>query len=428
MKRTKRCLCVLAALACMATGLAVPASASEPTEAEKYQIWETISVEELFQKKELGTLDLNKRYRLIGTVITIGMPNLSLGSYYMIMGNDANLLFPVRNSGEKHLNMEKMFLTATVQFDQNQDPFLSEAHSWTIEEPGNIPYTGDGDPKRPSTADLRRWTDNAGYEYAVENAYRRFFIKAENGSRLPEIEVGDWATFGKRTTIKEIQLFLEENKLPSEPAGICPNCHLPLEACICGAGSPIPVWRQYWIYGVIGLLGLLVLILVVVLLARRPVVPPPPPPLPTEKKTGQGSKETIVLVNNQPLTEAVFNKTVVLSPFALKVLQGGTSVGRLLELPQGEVVIGRKGGSAPQFIQLDMSDRPDKEVNCSRNYAKFTSRPGVDAVDVEVVTDSGNSVTVDGRTMTCKGDSSKAKLGSHVRLMPDWEFELVKRS
>ena len=90
--------------------------------------------------------------------------------------------------------------------------------------------------------------------------------------------------------------------------------------------------------------------------------------------------------------------------------------------------MGRVGGTAQNFIQLDMSDRPEKEVNCSRNYAKFTTRPGGDTVDVEVVTDSGNSVTVDGRTMTARGDSSRARVGSHVRLMPDWEFELVKRS
>jgi hypothetical protein len=146
-------------------------------------------------------------------------------------------------------------------------------------------------------------------------------------------------------------------------------------------------------------------------------VPPPPPPPPSVPRG------MTLRIDGVPLEQS--DATVVLSSFALKVLKGGKNVGQMIPLPKMATVLGReKGPVSGAFIYLDMSDRPAAlEKQCSRKYAKITARG--ELLDVEVVATSGNDVRVDGQIVSNAGEVLQAKLGSHIELNPDWEFEVV---
>jgi len=74
-----------------------------------------------------------------------------------------------------------------------------------------------------------------------------------------------------------------------------------------------------------------------------------------------------------------------------------------------------------------MDDRPEQAKHCSREYARIKqSSTDPDSFDVEVVTGSGNPVAVDGKVIRNKGETLPANVGSHIALMPDWEFEITK--
>ena len=444
----------LAAMLCATFAAVIPAWAGAPTQAEKYWTWNTISVGQLKALTEQGLPDdqlINQRFRLIGTVRIVDMPVLSLGSYYFIQGED-NSIIAVKCSGEKPMQADEEFLTATLQKDPNDGWYLQEAHAWIFRSPGDIKAMGLDE---PSFEDYRTWKNNAGYDYAVENAYRQFFIQAENGRRLQIIQVGKWnPPENQRTTVDEIQHFLDSNKPNAQSAG--PTTLVVSTVPSGGAtsvvpqqpvsqpvpptqppqlpkiGGDIPVWA--WVIGGLVVFLLVVLLLLVfAVLLRRPAPAPIPAPAPVQPAPTQAypTKETVVLVDGKSLEETLVSapETVVLSPYSLRVVKGGPkSIGKILQLPGGECVMGRVGGTAQNFIQLDMSDRPDKERNCSRDYVKLTPNESEDVLYVEVMNTKGNPVTVDGKTIKARGDTLTARIGSHISLMPDWEFEVVPRS
>lgn len=144
------------------------------------------------------------------------------------------------------------------------------------------------------------------------------------------------------------------------------------------------------------------------------------------RDTGFGDpNKTNVLEDGSSLL--VKDQTQVLCGYSLKILSGGTSAGLTLYLGNstllGKAVDNYKG----YFIKLHMDDRPELAQHCSRHYAKITHRgDAVPAIfDVEVVNNSGNPVTVDGQTIRRKGETLPAQRGSRIKLMPDWEFEIV---
>lgn len=319
------------------------------------------------------------------------------------------------------------------------------------------------------------WLDEAGYEYAVENAFRRLAVAGENGKRMPALDAVGWEMLrdaGKNTLVTDkadILKFLDANPKWWKQAGRwcaanmaallvaagivvilliivgvtlfvnrprCPKCGHLLKDCICGTQPPPPARCPR---------------------CGRPVAecicgvpPPPPPPLcphcgmpkdqcvctqPVCKGCGNPKDQctctqpppppvhgTTLLIDGVPLEQS--EATVVLSPYALKVAKGGNSAGLTLPLPKMATVLGREKGKVPgAFIYLDMSDRKAEEKQCSRKYAKITVRG--DALDVEVVATSGNDVRVDGQSVSAVGEVLQAKEGSVIGLNPDWEFEVV---
>lgn len=441
MKRTKRWP-MLAALALLGTALVCgrTASAAEPSEADMYQKWETISVEDLKVACSMGTHVPDGRYRLIGEVKSVSTPNPALGSYYFIQGSEGER-FPVKNTGNRMMSEDMVFLAATLQTASDGTLYLNEAFVWRFYSHADAQALGF---TTPTTEDLRGWRATGGYDYAVENAFRRFFIKNQRGATLSEISIGNWTDRGVRTTVSEIEKFLHPDgplcpkchknpcvcPPPPPPPPTCPKCgHLQSE-CICP--PPVPPWLQ-WVKdnAALLLLALVVIGAVAVWALTRKTVPPPPPPcpkcghFPCICKQPPPEEKTVVLVGGAELDTS--DKTVALSDYALKVVKGGKSVGQLLLLTAGEAILGRGTSASGTFIHLDMSDRPDLAKHCSREYAKITPQYGTDKLDVEVVNTSHNKVVVDGRVLLNKGDVAQAKVGSHIVLNPDWEFEVVNR-
>ena len=181
----------------------VPCCRPEPTEPEKYSTWNTISVGQLKALTEQGLPDdrlINQRFRLIGTVRIVDMPVLPLESYYFIQGED-NAIFAVQCRGAKPMHADEEFLTATLQKDPNDGWYLQEAHAWIFRSPDEIKALGLDE---PSSEDYHQWKNVGGYDFAVENAFRRGFVG------LPVLTIGDWVD-GRRTTIEEIQNLCQGN-------------------------------------------------------------------------------------------------------------------------------------------------------------------------------------------------------------------------
>ena len=419
--------------------------AAEPDSKERRRK-ENIPVSELLN---------NTRLQVVGLVDMTDRPEDTMASRYILRGFEGGFCEISYSSQDRPLVNQYVYLLGILNFDQKNQLYVSESRRFPFFS--ESPKGHDG---YPTIGDLRRWLNQSDFRYALENCFRRIIVK-KSMSRLPEITPAEWVDKKKRTTATEIENFLSQpevepvkkEEITEKP--LCQVCGLELQNGKCSRSWD---WahKGEMFYGVIAgvaVLLLFVLLLVVFAFTKRktpsgirtttppiittpPVVtaaplgsPQPSAPSPAPKPD---SRVTQVLSPNQIHT--LFDgqlvdpsQTQVLSGYSLKILKGGKFAGTVKPLAV-ETMLGKdcdvyKG----YFIRLTMDDRPEQAKHCSREYARIKqSSTDPDSFDVEVVTGSGNPVAVDGKVIRNKGETLPAKVGSHIALMPDWEFEITK--
>lgn len=80
-------------------------------------------------------------------------------------------------------------------------------------------------------------------------------------------------------------------------------------------------------------------------------------------------------------------------------------------------------GFSTAFVELNMNGNP-RANECSRQYVRL--RENGEGFDVELLTGSGNTLGVDDATVTNKGECLFAKVGSTIKLQPDWYIQVIK--
>lgn len=80
-------------------------------------------------------------------------------------------------------------------------------------------------------------------------------------------------------------------------------------------------------------------------------------------------------------------------------------------------------GFSTAFVELNMNGNP-RANECSRQYVRL--RENGEGFDVELLTGSGNTLAVDDATVTNKGECLFAKVGSTIKLQPDWYIQVIK--
>lgn len=382
----------------------------------------------------------NNRIMVIGFIPGVQAREQALGDTYYIRNTEGNEEVLVKCVNERPLPNDFVYLLATVQEDPSLvDPltnqkgvFLQEAYRWRFPPPAEviIPHT--------SSRELREWL-NFDYYYALENAFRLFVVRRmHDGISLDILQRNVWQSrrvesSGLKTTLKEIEDHIAIQPPPISKAGG------EEEKTVLPPPPPGLDVQKWVIIGLAGVVGLLLIVLLVALIAKSSgttvksasQLPPTPDILPQSTYTPPPA--TNVAPKAAAVTTVLEGKPVdpkstqVLSGYGLNVLSGGKAKGDTLLL-SSTTLLGRDPMDyMGYFLQLNMYDRPEKETFCSRHYVKITQRDNdEDVFDVEVMNESRNPVTIDGKTIRGKGETVMAKVGSHIKLMPDWEFEIIK--
>lgn len=391
----------------------------------------------------------NQFCRLSGIVLSLIRQSGSQGYYLECNGIQVPVQVQTSWDAAADLPMRNMELMILGIYHPGAEvPFIQEVYRFPL----------DG-------TDWEAWEASGGYYFALENLFRQLAVTAPNGKHMPALNGLEWEQAldsGKNplvTSKSDILTFLGANAhsiralwwglgvLLALGIGLavwrlsvkfgwfvrrCPECGLPVSQCTCSTepalcpicGKPLPECPGHGDElpppesqdGICPHCGLprshCTCTTVICPRCKRPkdqcVCTTPP-------------AGTALLIDGIPLDRS--DKTVMLSPWALKVIRGGESTGAILPLPKMGTLIGRERNRVPgAFIFLDMKDRPQLERQCSRKYAKISARGEV--LDIEVVNESGNDVRVDGRAISAKGEVLQARTGSRIELEPDWEFEV----
>jgi hypothetical protein len=406
-----------------------------------FRDWEHTTVEALSKwnpNDERSSNWRQRRVRLIGYVSSMKSGGSGEEDQFQISG-PAGGVFDVRSAGFRPMVNDYIFILGTVQVDIKGRAYLQEFRRFQV--------------KDQNLKDLREWmdfnlpNDKTPLEYADENCFRRFVVLNKAGEPMPSLSKGEW-DMNKRTEISDIEKWIPTGEVIRTK-----------EAGQPGEQPDVPPPKETWLEE--NGLWLVIIAAVVALGAmfafgkwgegsggggknggseitpgetgkgtgdgtgksdveeRQPTQKPP-------RDTGFGDPDkTNVIEDGSSLLYK--DQTQVLCGYSLKILSGGTSAGLTLYLGNstllGKAVDNYKG----YFIKLHMDDRPELAQHCSRHYAKITHRgDALPAIfDVEVVNSSGNPVTVDGKTIRRKGETLPAQRGSRIKLMPDWEFEIV---
>lgn len=454
----------------------VEQSGLDPVAVFKY--WEMATVGQLADWNPAQTDEfLNKRIQIIGQVDAIVSTDADIGGpsqieEYRLAGFKGGF-FPVRFTGSRPMPRDDLYILGVVQLDHKGSAYINEVKRFRVigTDSEKLREWVNFQTDRPDIPDPRV----RALAYALENCFRRYVAVCPFPMPMRPFTKGEWDR-GARTSIDAIERHMQcdhpsDHRHPDvdvRPASIrvrTPDgresevshggsLDLPRgRLFVSAAGQPsvegrYNVARDGDVFVVaatsilpddllnIVLIGVVVLLIVVVLailitktnkgkVTSTPPPPPPPPPLPPQpKKTKIESDETKVYEGGLPLDPTT---TRVLCGYHLEVLSGGRDVGKKLLLGD-DTLIGRDCMNYDGlFVKLDMSDRTELAVHCSRHYARIKLRENETGVfDVEVVNTKRNPVVVDGKQIRGRGETAEAREGSIIELMPDWKFQIKK--
>ncbi|MGI6497187.1 MAG: hypothetical protein ACOX5G_14150 [Kiritimatiellia bacterium] len=412
-----------------------------------FRHWKHTTVEVLSKWNPNDERSVNwrqQRVRLIGWVSSTKAGGPGEEDQFQI-SDTAGYVFDVRAASFRPMVNDWIYILGTVQVDIKGRAYLQEYQRFQV--------------KGKDLEDLREWmdfnlpSDKTPLRYADENCFRRFVVLNKAGEPMPPLGKGEWEK-GTETRIDDIEEWISTGEAIRPPNGQTGQT-----GQTTGQQVDPPPNEKTWLeengLWLVIIAVLLILIFGAMIIFRNgggkgggntggstttsggrdkgdgdgsgkgsgEEEQPPQKPL---RDTGFGDPDkTNVLEDGSSLLYK--DQTQVLCGYSLKILSGGTSAGLTLYLGNstllGKAVDDYKG----YFIKLHMDDRPELAQHCSRHYAKITHRgDALPAIfDVEVVNSSGNPVTVNGETIRRKGATLSAQVGSRIKLMPDWEFEIV---
>lgn len=114
-----------------------------------------------------------------------------------------------------------------------------------------------------------------------------------------------------------------------------------------------------------------------------------------------------------------------LSAFALKIVSPDKYKDFTIGVPPA-FIVGRSAAEAKEaFVELLMTSKKDK-AQCSRQYIRMDLAENGTEFKVTLLNSSRNPAIVDGEKLVMLNSSATAKLGSHIKLNPGYELEIVK--